>query len=215
MHCAIEAPFFSQQSRSLGDECSACRGGGVIAGDFVGKEKQTKNKVFGWVAWDIRDPDVRISRTKTLCKWPFSVVLDREWPGSPGIWVGTSQIWKNFRQENSGLIFRSLLNSADCKRGGKGPRQKRQKSSKGVKKFFDTFRQFSRRAKNVKNRQKKRQKVFRHFSRGTIFAAPFWGALIFAVAGPSITLLRASSNSLSDGGGPGALVVKVQGRPQE
>ena len=38
----------------------------------------------------------------------FSVVLDREWPGFPGIWVGTSRIWKNFMQENFGLIFRTL-----------------------------------------------------------------------------------------------------------
>ena len=38
----------------------------------------------------------------------FSVVLDRAWLGCPGIWVGTSRIWKNFMQENSGLIFRSL-----------------------------------------------------------------------------------------------------------
>ena len=35
----------------------------------------------------------------------FSVVLDREWPGCPGIWVGTSRIWKNFMQGNFGLIF--------------------------------------------------------------------------------------------------------------
>ena len=55
--------------------------------------------------------------------------------------------------------------------GGKGPRQK---SSKSVNKFFNTFRQFSRRAKNFKNRQKS-QKVFRHFSRGTFFPAPFGG----------------------------------------
>ena len=34
---------------------------------------------------------------------------DREWPGCPGIWVGTSQIWKSFTQENFGLIFRSLV----------------------------------------------------------------------------------------------------------
>ena len=33
------------------------------------------------------------------------MVLDREWPGCPGIWVGTSRIWKNFMQENFGLIF--------------------------------------------------------------------------------------------------------------
>ena len=34
--------------------------------------------------------------------------LDREWPGCPGIWVGTSRVWKNFMQENFGLIFRTL-----------------------------------------------------------------------------------------------------------
>ena len=64
-------------------------------------EKTAEHKVFG------RDIP-GISRTKTLCKWPFSVVLDREWPGCPGIWVGTSRIWKNFMQENFGLIFRTL-----------------------------------------------------------------------------------------------------------
>ena len=38
----------------------------------------------------------------------FSVVLDKEWPGCPGIWVGTSRTWKNFMPENFGLIFRTL-----------------------------------------------------------------------------------------------------------
>ena len=74
------------------------------------RKKQPKHKSF-WAgySWHIRDPDVGISRTKTLCKWPFSVVLDREWPGCPGIWVGTSWVWKNFMQENFGLIFHTLL----------------------------------------------------------------------------------------------------------
>ena len=45
---------------------------------------------------------------KNLLQWPFSVVLDREWPGCPGIWVGTSRIWKNFMQDNFGLSFRTL-----------------------------------------------------------------------------------------------------------
>ena len=40
---------------------------------------------------DIPDPGPGMSRTKTLCKAPFSVVFDREWPGCPAIWVGTSQ----------------------------------------------------------------------------------------------------------------------------
>ena len=93
---------------------------------FSGPEMSTKrlslNSCIGITAacyrteagysWDIRDPDVGISRTKTLCKWPFSVVLDREWPGCPGIWVGTSRIWKNFMQENFGLIRKSAGKSA-------------------------------------------------------------------------------------------------------
>ena len=58
-------------------------------------KKQPKNKSF-WAgySWDIRDPEVGISRSKTLCKWPFSLVLHREWPGRPCIWVGTPRIWK-------------------------------------------------------------------------------------------------------------------------
>ena len=61
------------------------------------KKKKPKHSSF-WAgySWDIRHPDVGISRTKTLSNWPFSVVLDTEWPGCPGIWVGTSRIWKNF-----------------------------------------------------------------------------------------------------------------------
>ena len=39
----------------------------------------------------------------------FSVVLDMDGPGRPGIWVGTSRIWKNFMQENFGLILRTLF----------------------------------------------------------------------------------------------------------
>ena len=50
----------------------------------------------------IRDPDIGISRTRTLCKWPFSVVVDREWPGCRGIRVETSRIWKSFMQETLG-----------------------------------------------------------------------------------------------------------------
>ena len=74
-----------------------------------GTEKHPKHKVLGGIFWDIRDPDVRTSRTKTLCKWPFPVVLDKEWPGCPEIGVGASRIRKNFMQENFGLIFRTLM----------------------------------------------------------------------------------------------------------
>ena len=34
---------------------------------------------------------IGMSRTKTFGKAPFCVVLDREWPGCPTIWVGTSR----------------------------------------------------------------------------------------------------------------------------
>ena len=36
-----------------------------------------------------------MSPTKTLCKLPFFVVSDREGPGCPPIWVGTSRDQKN------------------------------------------------------------------------------------------------------------------------
>ena len=39
---------------------------------------------------DIADPGPGTSWTKTLCKAPFPVVLDREWPGCHAIRVGTS-----------------------------------------------------------------------------------------------------------------------------
>ena len=68
---------------------------------FRRTEKQPKHKVFGR-----HIPG--ISRTQTSGGWPLSVVLDTEWPGCPGIWVGMSRIWENFLQENFGLIFRSL-----------------------------------------------------------------------------------------------------------
>ena len=34
---------------------------------------------------DIPDPSPGMSRTKALCKAPFPVVLDREWPGCPAL----------------------------------------------------------------------------------------------------------------------------------
>ena len=73
-----------------------------------GPKKQPKHRVF---ARDI--PGTSGTQTsgypgqKLYASGPFSVVLDREWPGCPGIWVGTSRIWKNFMQENFGLLFRS------------------------------------------------------------------------------------------------------------
>ena len=49
---------------------------------------------------------------KNFMQVAFFCCLDREWPGCPGIWVGTSRIWKNFMQENFGLIFRTLNHCA-------------------------------------------------------------------------------------------------------
>ena len=67
---------------------------------------------------------------------------------------------------------------ADCKKGPaeRGHVKKRQKSSKSVKKFFDNFRAAQKNSKSSKN-VKKLFDTFRQFSRGTIFPAPFWGAL--------------------------------------
>ena len=41
--------------------------------------------------WDILD--------KNFMQVAFFCCLDREWPGCPRIWVGTSRIWKDFMQE--------------------------------------------------------------------------------------------------------------------
>ena len=48
---------------------------------------------------DIPDPGPGMSRTKTLCKVPFAVVFDREWPGCPAIWAGTPRDQENFIQQ--------------------------------------------------------------------------------------------------------------------
>ena len=68
------------------------------------EKKQLQHKVFG---------RVRISRTKTLCKWPFSVVFRQGVVGMSRIWVGTSRILKNFMQENFGLDFSYPRNTAE------------------------------------------------------------------------------------------------------
>ena len=44
--------------------------------------------------WDIPD--------KTLCKWPFSVVLDREWPGCPGFRSGRPGFGKTLCKQTLG-----------------------------------------------------------------------------------------------------------------
>ena len=84
----------------------------IIGGQNVsGPKRQPKHKVFG------RDiPGTSGTQTSGYpgqklyaSKWPFSVVVDREWPGCPGIWVGTSRIWENFMQEYFGLILHTLM----------------------------------------------------------------------------------------------------------
>ena len=80
----------------------------------------SKHKVFGRdLPGTSMTQNVGRPQTKTLCRWPFSVVLDRECSGylgfgsgCPRLWVGTSRIWKNFMQENFGLIFLTLASTA-------------------------------------------------------------------------------------------------------
>ena len=56
------------------------------------KKDSLKRKFWGRIflasgptRWNIPDPGSGMSRTKTLCKAPLFVVLDREWPGCPAI----------------------------------------------------------------------------------------------------------------------------------
>ena len=82
------------------------------------EKKQPKEKFFGQGipgSWDVRDPHVGIARANALCKWPSSVVLDREWPGCPGIWVGASLDQKNFMQGELWADF--SLPRLGCKKG--------------------------------------------------------------------------------------------------
>ena len=73
-----------------------------------GRKEQPKHKGFGR---DVRGTMSSGTQTsgypvqKLYASGLFSVVLDREWPGCPGIWIGTSRIWKNFTQENFGSFF--------------------------------------------------------------------------------------------------------------
>ena len=101
-----EAFWHGHQARM---ENFGLKGFGLIFRSLSGPKKQPKHKVFG------RDiPGISETQTsgypgqKLYASGLFSVVLDREWPGCPRIWVGTSRIWKNFTQENFGLIFRTL-----------------------------------------------------------------------------------------------------------
>ena len=73
------------------------------------KKKQPKHKVFGQDTPGTSGTQTSgYPRRKLYATGLFLLFLDREWPGCPGIWVGTSRIWKNFMQENFGLIFRTL-----------------------------------------------------------------------------------------------------------
>ena len=62
------------------------------------------------VAGMSRDLGPDVPGLEKFCARNFGPIFrSSEWPGCPGIWVGTSRIWKNFMQENSGLIFRTLV----------------------------------------------------------------------------------------------------------
>ena len=68
------------------------------------------------IVWDILDPGRGISRKETLCKAPLSIVLAREWPRCPAIWVETSRDLLHLgrleklyaRTTFTGLVFHSL-----------------------------------------------------------------------------------------------------------
>ena len=56
-----------------------------------------------------------MSRTKTLRKAPLSVVLDREWPGCPAIWAGTShRIRQTLCKKALGRFFVSYFLASLC-----------------------------------------------------------------------------------------------------
>ena len=110
--------------------CQQCMGTRHVAGEeeqgsliaslrcnvfLSGRKKQPKDKVFGQDIPDTLGTQMSgYPGQKLYASGLFSVVLDKEWPGCPGIWVGTSQIWKYFMRENSGLIFRSLFWNPRC-----------------------------------------------------------------------------------------------------
>ena len=138
----------------------------------------------GSLGWDIRDPDVGISQTKTLCKWPFSVVFDREWPECPGIWVGTSRIWKNFMQENFGLIFCTLQTVRETSRDESQSLplpvllrgQKMPACYRGVPGLRPKIRKKKCSRYSFWPRQENR--ILKNFKKGIIAAKPHFGAIL-------------------------------------
>ena len=112
---------------------------------------------------DIPDPSPGTSQTKTLCKAPSSVVLDRQWPACPEIRIGASRDQR--------------ISGPQKGPAERGHVKKRQKSTRSVKHIFDTFRHFSRRAKKCKNRQevsKTYSTLFVDFRTAPVFR-PFLG----------------------------------------
>ena len=69
-------------------------------------EKQPKHKVFGR---DIPGPRRRDIPDKNFMQVAFSCCCRQGVAGMSRDWVGTSRIWKNFMQENFGLMFRTLI----------------------------------------------------------------------------------------------------------
>ena len=68
-------------------------------------ESSLNIKFLGGIFLGHPGPRRRDIPDKNFMQVAFSAVLDTEWPGCPGIWVGTSRIWENFMQENFGLNF--------------------------------------------------------------------------------------------------------------
>ena len=80
---------------------------------LLGTEKQRNLKRVQDMRAEMLGPSSGRSLTSsTLCKWPFSVVSDREWyfeTMSRVFAIGTSRICKNRLQETLGSIFRSPI----------------------------------------------------------------------------------------------------------
>ena len=74
-----------------------------------GRKNSLKIKFVGRIFLGRQGHTRRDIPTKTLCKLPFSVVLEREWLGCPRIWVGDLgrdvPDLENFMQEDFGLSF--------------------------------------------------------------------------------------------------------------
>ena len=69
---------------------------------YSGREKHPKDKVLRQDIPGTSGTQTSGSWTKTLCKWPFSVVLGTEWPGFPGFVSGRPRFGKTLYKKTLG-----------------------------------------------------------------------------------------------------------------